>query len=120
MSESNQSFPELLAGHQQRLLSYIVSLIGDADSSWDVLQETNRVLLEKRGDFQAGTNFVNWALTDATWEAGLTYAVADIEVSSFDDWVTVITRYSRERSLRTTPHHGRSVLLGLQIVEIRN
>ncbi len=58
-------------------------------------------------------------LAGAKWEEGLTYAVSDVEVSSPDDWVTFITRYSRERSIKTTPHHGRSVLLGLQIVEIR-
>lgn len=59
-------------------------------------------------------------LVDAKWKAGLTYAVSDVEVSSPDDWVTFITRYSRQRSLRTTALHGRSVLLGLQIIEIRN
>ena len=59
-------------------------------------------------------------LSGREWEAGLTYAVSDVEVSSSEDWVTFITRYSRERTLKTTPHHGRSVLLGLQIVEIRN
>jgi hypothetical protein len=58
-------------------------------------------------------------LTGAKWQAGLTYAVSDIDISSPDDWITFITRYSRDRSLKTTPHHGRSVLLGLQIVEIR-
>ena len=68
MSESNQSFSVVLATHQQRLLSYIVSLLGDADSSWDVLQETNRVLLEKRSEFQTGTNFLNWALTVAQFQ----------------------------------------------------
>ena len=59
-------------------------------------------------------------LTGREWEEGMTYAVADVEVSSPDDWVTFITRYSRERSQKTTAHHGRSVLLGLQIVEIRD
>lgn len=59
-------------------------------------------------------------LLDVTWEEGLTYAVTDVEVSAAEDWVTFITRYSRERSIRTTPHHGRSVLLGLQIVELHD
>lgn len=67
MSES-ASFPELLAAHQSRLLSYIVSLLGDAESAWDVLQETNRVLLEKRCEFVPGTSFVNWALTVAQFQ----------------------------------------------------
>lgn len=58
-------------------------------------------------------------LSGKEWEAGLTYAVSDVEVSSPDDWVTFITRYSRERSIKTTSHHGRSVLLGLQIVQLK-
>ena len=68
MSESSSSFPELLASHQHRLLSYIVSLLGDAESAWDVLQETNRVLLEKRDEFHPGTSFLNWALTVAQFQ----------------------------------------------------
>ena len=68
MTEMKTTFPELLAGHQQRLLSYVVSLLGDADSAWDVLQETNRVLLEKRDEFQDGTSFTNWALTVAQFQ----------------------------------------------------
>lgn len=68
MSERNLSFPELLAAHQHRLLSYIISLLGDTDAAWDVLQETNRVLLEKRDEFQSGTSFLNWALTVAQFQ----------------------------------------------------
>lgn len=56
---------------------------------------------------------------EPTWEPGLTYAVGDVVINGPQDWATFITRYSRERSLRSTPHHGRSVLLGLQIVEVR-
>ncbi len=68
MSEPNPSFPELLAAHQHRLLSYVVSLLGDAESAWDVLQETNRVLLEKRDEFRDGSSFLNWALTVAQFQ----------------------------------------------------
>lgn len=68
MSEPNPSFPELLAAHQHRLLSYVVSLLGDAESAWDVLQETNRVLLEKRDEFREGSSFLNWALTVAQFQ----------------------------------------------------
>ncbi|MEO1973334.1 MAG: sigma-70 family RNA polymerase sigma factor [Pirellulaceae bacterium] len=68
MSEPYPSFPELLAAHQHRLLSYIVSLLGDAESAWDVLQETNRVLLEKRDEFREGSSFLNWGLTVAQFQ----------------------------------------------------
>ena len=68
MTDATQTFPEILASHQQRLLGYVISLLGDADSAWEVLQETNRVLLEKRDDFQPGTSFLNWALTVAQFQ----------------------------------------------------
>ena len=54
------------------------------------------------------------------WTQGVTYEVEDIEISGPDDWLTFITRYSREKSIQSTPHHGRSVLLGMQIVELKN
>jgi hypothetical protein len=53
------------------------------------------------------------------WVAGQTYAVGEVEISGPDDWATFITRYSRERTIVDTPHHGRSVLLGLQVVQIQ-
>lgn len=61
-------FAELLTSHQHRLYRYVISLLGDADAAWDVLQEANRVLLEKRAEFREGTSFVNWALTVAQFQ----------------------------------------------------
>ena len=37
-------------------------------STWDVLQESNRVLLEKPDWYQHGTSFSNWALTVAQFQ----------------------------------------------------
>lgn len=68
MEAQAHEFADLVTSHQQRLYRYIVSLLGDADASWDVLQETNRVLLEKRNEFEIGTSFVNWALTIAQFQ----------------------------------------------------
>jgi RNA polymerase sigma-70 factor (ECF subfamily) len=61
-------FLDLLTSHQARLYRYIVSLLGDLECAWDVLQETNRVLLQKRTEFEIGTSFVNWALTVAKFQ----------------------------------------------------
>lgn len=58
-------------------------------------------------------------LKGARWEAGMTFAVSEVTVSGPEDWATFITRYDRERAIRTTPHHGRSLLQGFQIVEIK-
>jgi RNA polymerase sigma-70 factor (ECF subfamily) len=68
MEHHSHDFSDQLTGHQQRLYRYIVSLLGNVDAAWDVLQETNRVLLEKRSEFKLGTNFANWALTVAQFQ----------------------------------------------------
>jgi RNA polymerase sigma-70 factor (ECF subfamily) len=43
-------------------------LLTNQESTWDVLQETNRVLIEKRNEFSVGTSFVNWSLTVARYQ----------------------------------------------------
>ena len=53
---------------------------------------------------------------EPAWVEGETYAVGEVTVSDPNDWATFVTRYSRERSVKST-HHGLSVLLGVQIVE---
>lgn len=50
-----------LTDSQGRLYAYIVSLVVDADWARDILQNTNRVLLEKADAFEPGTNFIAWA-----------------------------------------------------------
>lgn len=63
-----EQFVELLTQHQTRLQSYIASLLSNPESTWDVLQETNRVLIEKQNDFVDGTSFANWSLTVAQFQ----------------------------------------------------
>jgi RNA polymerase sigma-70 factor (ECF subfamily) len=65
---TNPSFQELLASHQERILNYVISLLGDHDAAWDILQETNKTLLQKQEEFEPGTSFVNWALTVAKFK----------------------------------------------------
>jgi len=107
MTDAAQSFPEVLAGHQQRLLAYVISLLGDADSAWDVLQETNRVLLEKRDEFQPGTSFLNWALTVAQFQTmawlrnqkrNRLIVTADIAELLADDAVTLEAEATQARA----------------------
>lgn len=61
-------FIDLLTAHQARLQSYISSLLANHEATWDVLQETNRVLIEKHKDFMPGSSFVNWSLTVAQYQ----------------------------------------------------
>jgi RNA polymerase sigma-70 factor (ECF subfamily) len=68
LKQQPHEFADLVTSHQQRLHRYVVSLLGNVDAAWDVLQETNRVLLEKRDEFAIGTSFLNWALTIAQFQ----------------------------------------------------
>lgn len=61
-------FSKLVTESQQRLYAYIYSLVGHTASSWDILQETNLILWEKRENFKAGTNFQAWAHTVARFQ----------------------------------------------------
>ncbi|MDB4491464.1 sigma-70 family RNA polymerase sigma factor [bacterium] len=57
----SEEFARLVTGAQQRLYAYIYSLLGNSAASWDVLQETNMVMWNKRDQFELGTNFRAWA-----------------------------------------------------------
>ena len=46
---------------QPKMRSYIAKLVANASSVDDILQESNRVLWEKREDWQEGTVFLKWA-----------------------------------------------------------
>lgn len=59
--EDSEEFAKLVTESQQRLYAYIYSLMGNSAAAWDVLQEANMVLWNKRDQFEPGTNFRAWA-----------------------------------------------------------
>lgn len=66
-AESNDH-EELIRFHQRQLRGYILVICPNHFAAEDILQETNRVLWEKRDDFQPGTNFLAWARTIARFQ----------------------------------------------------
>ena len=54
---------------QAALHAFLTSLLPGESAVEDVLQETNRILWERRADFQIGTSFKSWAFTTARWQA---------------------------------------------------
>lgn len=54
--------------HQAALRAFIISLMPGMEGVCDVLQETNLILWEKRGNYSPGTNFGAWAFTIARLE----------------------------------------------------
>lgn len=67
--EDQQEFVRLLTEHQAVLRGYIRSMIPNASDIWDVAQNTNLALWERRGTFEHGTNFRAWAFTIARYRA---------------------------------------------------
>ena len=58
-------FVQQLTAHQNRLFSYVYSLIGDHSRASDVLQEANLVLWRKHSEFVRGRPFLPWAFAIA-------------------------------------------------------
>jgi len=67
-SSQTDEFVTLLTKHQDILLSFIRSSIGDLATAKDVLQEVNLILWKKSGDFKMGTNFRAWAMKIARYQ----------------------------------------------------
>ena len=60
-SKSNCSPCEQLVQAQSRLYAYAVTLLADLEAAHDVLQDANRVLLEKLDDYDPSRDFTQWA-----------------------------------------------------------
>lgn len=65
---STLEYATLITETQKKLYNYIYSMTGRRTRSWDILQETNIVLMRKEADFQMGTNFEAWAFTTAKFQ----------------------------------------------------
>ncbi|MGB7326819.1 MAG: sigma-70 family RNA polymerase sigma factor [Rubripirellula sp.] len=60
--EHEDDFNQLLAGLQPQIFAFAMSLLGDLSAAREVVQESNRVILQKRCEFESGTNFAGWAM----------------------------------------------------------
>ncbi|VAX42693.1 hypothetical protein MNBD_PLANCTO02-454 [hydrothermal vent metagenome] len=56
-----KEFIKKLTCYQGQMYTYILSLVGKSNDARDVLQETNKSILEKASDFMPGTSFSAWA-----------------------------------------------------------
>jgi RNA polymerase sigma-70 factor, ECF subfamily len=61
-------FGRLLMEHRARIYGFIRSLVAQRADAEDLLQETASVLWRKFDEFQAGSNFLAWALQVARYE----------------------------------------------------
>lgn len=62
-------FVARLAEAQFALHAYLSYLVGNTHDAYDVLQETNLILWQKAGAYEADKPFLNWARTIAFYQA---------------------------------------------------
>ena len=89
-----------IEGLRPALKGYVLSLLPDRDACEDVVQETCLFLWDRRGDFEAGSNFRAWAFK-AAWFKVLTHR-REMQrqklVSFSEDVLERISRASQEFS----------------------
>ena len=80
---------ERLTEIQGRLFAYIYSLLADAEAARDVLQETNRLLWRRAGNYDAARDFLPWAMTHAFNQVRAARSKACSTVSSQSEYSTL-------------------------------
>lgn len=66
--EASDQFVMDMIGCQRRLYAYVLSIVFDRERAQEIVQQTNLVLLEKKGDYEPGTRFGAWACRVAFFE----------------------------------------------------
>ena len=67
-SKHDSEIVALITQHQQPIRLYVESLMPGDSASDDVVQETNTIIWDKRGDFELGTNFKAWSFSIARFQ----------------------------------------------------
>lgn len=62
------AFVHLIAEHQSELRAFVTSLMPGSHEIDDVIQEANKVVWEKRGEFEIGSNFKAWMFSVAKFQ----------------------------------------------------
>jgi len=63
-----QTFVHLVADHQTELRAFVTSMMPGSAEVDDVVQEANKVMWTKRGEFRIGTSFKTWMFTIAKYQ----------------------------------------------------
>lgn len=69
LSPSQVAFIEELTAIQGSMKRFCISILAGDQGAEDVIQEANRVILEKADEFEPGTNLQAWAFEIVRWQA---------------------------------------------------
>ena len=104
-SGPDESFVRNLTGCQNRLYTYVLSLIPEPDAAREVVQNANVAIWKNTGNFKPGTDFNAWACKMAYYavlsyrrDRGRERLVFD------DDVVQSLAKSAQQRSSQVDPH----------------
>jgi len=98
----HEEFVTLLTCSHQKLLGYLLSLLGRWHDAQDVLQRASLLMWKKFDTFQSGTDFMAWASTICFYEARTFLRTASRSPLHFDDDLLALLAEERGEDLK---HH---------------
>lgn len=96
----HEEFVTLLTASHQKLLCYLLSLLGRWHDAQDVLQRASLLMWQKFGAFERGTDFMAWASTVCFYEAKAFQRLTARSPLSFDDELLALLSTERVEDLK--------------------
>ncbi len=90
----------LITASHDRLLGYLLSLLGRWHDAQDVLQRASVLMWQKFGSFESGTDFLAWASTFCFYEAKTFQRTVSRSVLHFDDELMALLAEERTDDLK--------------------
>ncbi len=94
----------LLTASHQKLLGYLMSLVGSWHDAQDVLQRASLMMWRKFGDFESGSDFLAWASTICFYEAKSFQRLAARSAFVFDEDLLSMLAVERLEDLQWQDH----------------
>lgn len=96
----HEEFVGLLTASHDKLLGYLLSLLGRWHDAQDVLQQASVIMWRKYDSFESGTNFMAWASTICFYEAKAFRRTALRSTPHFDDDLLALLAEERAEDLK--------------------
>ncbi len=107
----------LLTAAHDRLLGYLLALLGRWHDAQDVLQRASILMWRKFDSFERGTDFAAWASTICFYEAKSFQRTASRSAAHFDEALLALLAAERAEDLRR--HEGRRAALEACLATLR-
>jgi RNA polymerase sigma-70 factor (ECF subfamily) len=97
--QRHEEFVGLITASHDKLLGYLLSLLGRWHDAQDVLQRASLLMWQKYGSFESGTDFMAWASTICFYEAKTFQRTASRSPVHFDDDLLALLSEERVEDL---------------------